>query len=70
VFQFSSRSDVANKHYLGGRPGAKIKELVCRSTVWQLAYEARKPGVRTWWSKDDKRQQLLAGERGEALASH
>ena len=39
--------------------GAKVKELICRSIPWQLAYEARKPGARTWWSKDAKRGQLL-----------
>jgi NADH dehydrogenase FAD-containing subunit len=69
VFQFSAKNDTANKFYLGGRPGAKLKEFVCKSTVWQLGYEARKPGVRTWWSKDAKRQQLLAAKRGDALAT-
>lgn len=59
VFQFSARNDVANRYYLGGRPGAAVKELVCWSTVKQLAYEARKPGVRSWWVTDDKRQELL-----------
>jgi NADH dehydrogenase FAD-containing subunit len=59
LFQFSHRDDHAIKLYLGGRPGAKLKEFVCRSTVKQLAYEARKPGVRKWWVTDGKRQDLL-----------
>ncbi|WP_329117313.1 NAD(P)/FAD-dependent oxidoreductase [Streptomyces sp. NBC_01353] len=69
VFQVSHKDDTAKKLYLGGRPGAKLKELICRSTVWQLGYEARKPGVRTWWAKDDKRQELLLAKRDEALAT-
>jgi len=59
IFQFSHRNDTAIRLHLGGRLGAKVKELVCRSTVWQLGYEARKPGSHTWWAKDAKRQQLL-----------
>ncbi|GAA4602544.1 FAD-dependent oxidoreductase [Actinoallomurus liliacearum] len=66
IFQFSRRNDTAIRFYLGGRPGAKLKEFVCRSTVWQLGYEARKPGARTWWAKDGKRQGLLQAERAEA----
>ncbi|HKN55741.1 MAG TPA: FAD-dependent oxidoreductase [Amycolatopsis sp.] len=67
VFQVASKDDHAKRYYLGGRPGAKLKEFICRSTVWQLAYEARKPGVRTWWTKDAKRRQLLQAERSAAL---
>ncbi|MEW1930289.1 FAD-dependent oxidoreductase [Streptomyces sp. NPDC088360] len=59
IFQFASRDDTANRYYLAGRPGAKVKEIICRSIAWQLAYEARKPGKRTWWTKDAKRPQLL-----------
>ncbi|MGW0250258.1 NAD(P)/FAD-dependent oxidoreductase [Nocardia goodfellowii] len=66
VFQFSSKDDRANKRYLGGRPGALLKEAVCWSTVRQLSYEARKPGVRTWWSKDPKRRELLRAAATEA----
>ncbi|MGW3653187.1 NAD(P)/FAD-dependent oxidoreductase [Streptomyces sp. NPDC000878] len=59
IFQLMTKDDTAKKYYLGGRPGAKTKELICRSIPWQLSYEARKPGVRTWWSKDARRGQLL-----------
>ncbi|MEU9862894.1 FAD-dependent oxidoreductase [Streptomyces sp. NPDC047971] len=69
IFQVSHKDDTAKKLYLGGRPGAKLKELICRSTVWQLGYEARKPGVRTWWAKDDKRGERLVAKHGEALAT-
>ncbi len=62
VFQLMGKDDTAKSYYLGGRSGAKIKELICRSIPWQLSYEARKPGVRTWWTKDAKRGQLLRTE--------
>ncbi|MER5196972.1 NAD(P)/FAD-dependent oxidoreductase [Streptomyces sp. NPDC002755] len=66
VFQFARRNDLAISLYLGGRLGGRLKEFVCRSTVWQLAYEARKPGARTWWVKDGKRRHLLRAQHGEA----
>jgi len=65
IFQFSHRNDAAISVYLGGRPGAKLKEIVCKSTVWQLTYEARKPGKHTWWTKDGKRQQLLQAKHDQ-----
>jgi NADH dehydrogenase len=69
VLQLTARDDTAKKYYLGGRPGAKIKELICKGIPWQLSYEARKPGVRTWWMKDAKRKELLRAKRGEAPAT-
>ncbi|MFD0290735.1 NAD(P)/FAD-dependent oxidoreductase [Streptomyces sp. NPDC127118] len=45
-FQFASMDDRANPLYLGGRPGAKLKEIVCRATVKQLVNEARKGAPR------------------------
>ncbi|MFE7109287.1 NAD(P)/FAD-dependent oxidoreductase [Streptomyces sp. NPDC057575] len=46
IFQFASMDDHANPLYLGGRPGAKLKEIVCKATVKQLVNEARKSGPR------------------------
>jgi NADH dehydrogenase FAD-containing subunit len=70
IFQFAHRNDTATRLHLGGRPGAKLKELICRGTVTQLADEARKPGSLHWaWAKDGKRQQLLQATRGEAMAT-
>ncbi|MEU9303999.1 FAD-dependent oxidoreductase [Streptomyces sp. NPDC048269] len=69
VLQLTRRDDTAKGYYLGGRPGAKVKELICKGIPWQLSYEARKPGSRTWWAKDDKRRQLLRAERAEAPAT-
>lgn len=63
VLQFTGRDDTGKKYYLGGRPAAKIKELICKGIPWQLAYEARKPGAREWWAKDATRGQRLAARR-------
>lgn len=68
IFQFAHKDDTAKRLYLGGRPGAKLKEFVCKHTIKQLADEARKPGSHTW-AKDDERQQLLGATRGEAHAN-
>ena len=69
IFQVARRNDAAIRLYLGGWPGAELKERICRYTVKQLVYEARKPGSRNPWIKDDKRQQLLQAKRGEPLAT-
>jgi NADH dehydrogenase len=70
LFQFAHRDDTAIRLRVGGRPGAWLKEFVCRSTVKQLAYEARKPGARKWWVKDEKRRELLRAQRGEEATTH
>jgi NADH dehydrogenase len=59
IFQFATTDDTAKSYHLGGRPGAKLKELVCKHTIKHLVTEARKPGSLTW-VKDDHRQELLA----------
>jgi len=59
IFQFAGRDDTAGRSYLGGRPGAKLKEFICKSIVWQLRYEARHPGALNGWAKDPKRRQLV-----------
>ncbi|WP_330285937.1 NAD(P)/FAD-dependent oxidoreductase [Streptomyces sp. NBC_00576] len=69
IFQLMGKDDTAKWHYLGGRSGAKIKELICRSIPWQLSYEARKPGARTWWTKDAKRSRLLQAKPEQERAT-
>ncbi|NUT52504.1 MAG: FAD-dependent oxidoreductase, partial [Saccharothrix sp.] len=62
IFQFAAKDDTAIRYHLGGRPAAKLKELVCRHTLKHLADEAREPGSLTW-VKDDRRQERLRGRR-------
>lgn len=44
LVNFARRDDSAVAARVRGVPAAKIKELVCRSTVWALSMEARRPG--------------------------
>jgi len=67
IFQFAATDDTAIGFYVGGRPGAKLKEFVCAHTVKHLADEARKPGSLTW-VKDDRRQELLRVRHGRGAA--
>lgn len=67
VFQFAHRNDVAMPFHIGGRSGAKLKQLICWGTVTQLTDEARKPGSLSWaWAKDNRREQLLRAGRHKA----
>lgn len=67
VLQLTRRNDAATRHHLGGRPGATIKEAICRSTLWLLSHEARRPGAHNLWSRDRTRRLLVAAGRGEPL---
>jgi NADH:ubiquinone reductase (H+-translocating) len=69
VFQVAHGNDAARGLYVGGRPGAMLKESFCKGAMKRMAGEARKPGSFKWWAKDKKRQQLLQANRGEALAT-
>lgn len=67
IFQFSRRDDTARGLYIGGWLAARIKEFVCKGTIWQLAFEARNPGSVRYpsWMQDDKRQQRLHAGRNQ-----
>ncbi|MFE5294411.1 NAD(P)/FAD-dependent oxidoreductase [Isoptericola sp. NPDC056618] len=74
LFQFANRGDVPVRAFLGGRVGARagawLKELVCRSTVLQLTWEARRPGVLRYPSfvGDPRRAAALRDRRQETVA--
>ncbi|MET7466804.1 FAD-dependent oxidoreductase [Nonomuraea sp. NPDC005501] len=59
IFQFARKDDTAIRFYVGGGPGARLKEFVVAHTVKQLADEARKPGARVLKAKDNARQQRV-----------
>ncbi|MET9885239.1 FAD-dependent oxidoreductase [Streptomyces sp. NPDC006430] len=71
IFQFAHRYDVALGFHIDGRPGARIKEFICRSIVKYLADEAGKPGSYGLHRVPGgaKRQQLLQAKRGGAPAT-
>ncbi|MDX3458359.1 FAD-dependent oxidoreductase [Streptomyces sp. ME02-8801-2C] len=66
MFQFAHKDDTAKRLHIGGRTGAKVKELVCRLTVKQLVNEARKPGSHTWARGEQGRRLLRAQHRETA----
>ncbi len=48
VRQLAGKDDRPVKAYIGGRPGAAIKELTCKLGVSKIRREARKPGSLIW----------------------
>ena len=46
--QISYTDDTPTRFYIGGRAAARIKEFICRGTVWSIAREGRKPGSYYW----------------------
>jgi NADH:ubiquinone reductase (H+-translocating) len=54
TLQFTRKDDTAVNVYIGGRVTAKLKEVVCKGTLWALRREARKPGS-TFWLKGGPR---------------
>ncbi|MEU4677859.1 FAD-dependent oxidoreductase [Micromonospora sp. NPDC023737] len=67
IIQYARKNDTATGVYFqGGRPIAMMKEAVCKSTVWQLRQEARRPGSFNLWFKDRQRQELRRAKAGEA----
>ncbi|GIF96367.1 NAD(P)/FAD-dependent oxidoreductase [Catellatospora citrea] len=70
VVQYAKKDDTVTKVYLlGGKPMAMLKEGVCKSTVWQMTHEARKPGSLNLWFKDPGRRAALRVKAGEARAA-
>ncbi|MGW8568459.1 NAD(P)/FAD-dependent oxidoreductase [Isoptericola sp. NPDC055881] len=72
LFQFAGRDDVPVRVFLGGRLGARagawLKELVCRSTVQGLTWEARRPGIMRYPSfvGDPRRREAVGARRAAA----
>ncbi|WP_406864368.1 FAD-dependent oxidoreductase [Streptomyces sp. HUAS MG47] len=64
LFQVAGKDDTPKGYFLGGSPGAKLKEFICKETVKQLADEARRPGAYNRHKKSDsegkRRRELLA----------
>jgi NADH dehydrogenase len=48
TIQWARKDDTPVNYYTGGRIGAAIKETVCRTTLWAIRREARKPGTAFW----------------------
>ncbi|MEU2389552.1 FAD-dependent oxidoreductase [Streptomyces sp. NPDC007369] len=55
VFQLAHKNDTAMRLYVGGRAGAKLKELSSSLSVKHLTDEAREPGTHSWPTGDKRR---------------
>ena len=69
IVQFGSKQDVANRFYVGGRLGAKIKNTSFPGLVKELAHEGHEPGSYSWRMKNPKRQEQVAAVREGAPAA-
>lgn len=65
IFQLAHKDDVAMRLYVGGRAGAKLKELSCAFSVKHLVHEARKPGSHSWPKDGKHRPRLLRAKLGD-----
>ncbi|MCM1948732.1 FAD-dependent oxidoreductase [Streptomyces sp. G2] len=59
IFQIAHKDDRAMRIYVGGRAGAKLKELACTLSVKHLTEEAREPGAHSWPKDGGHRPRLL-----------
>jgi NADH dehydrogenase len=48
TIQWARFDDTAVNFFTAGRAGAAIKEAICKTTVWAIRREARKPGSFFW----------------------
>jgi NADH dehydrogenase len=48
IVQFGHKDDTTVNLYISGRLAARLKETICKGTVWSLRREGRKPGSSIW----------------------
>lgn len=48
TIQLARRDDTPVKAFVGGRLAAKVKEAICKATVWGIRREGTKPGSYRW----------------------
>lgn len=66
ILQFAHLDDRPVNVSVTGRPVAWIKEAVCRSTLWSLRREARRPGSAIWFKGGSRVEPpVLATSRAE-----
>ncbi|WP_127505381.1 NAD(P)/FAD-dependent oxidoreductase [Actinoplanes solisilvae] len=66
VVQVARKDDTVTKaFYEGTKSMATLKEGVCKSTIWQLKLEARRPGSINLWFKDRSRAETVRRAKTE-----
>ena len=69
IVQLASRQDSANRFYIGGRLGAKIKNTSFPGLVKELAHEGHEPGSYSWRIKNPKRQEQVDAASDRSLVA-
>lgn len=59
TIQIARKDDSSTNYYIGGRVGAKLKEAICKGTLWGIRRTARKPSA-VFVMKGGKRAERLA----------
>jgi NADH dehydrogenase len=57
ILQLGHKNDTPVNIFVSGRLGARIKEVICKGTVWGQRREARKPGSSFWFKGGPRPQQ-------------
>jgi NADH:ubiquinone reductase (H+-translocating) len=69
TIQVARRDDSPTGVVISGRMGARIKEAICKGTVWGIRREARKPGSTVWLkagprATGDRRERTSGDQQG------
>jgi len=63
IRQLARKDDAAVNIYIGGRMGARIKEVTCKIAVGKIRREARKPGSLIWPKGGPRPEQPVSAAR-------
>jgi NADH dehydrogenase len=63
ILQFSRQDDTPVNYYIRGRLTARVKEAVCKGTLWGLRREARKPGSTFWFKGGPRPEQPVFAKK-------
>lgn len=68
IRQLARKDDAAVNLYIGGRMGARIKEMTCKVAVGKIRREARKPGSLIWPKGGPRPEQPVSAAQAVASA--
>jgi NADH:ubiquinone reductase (H+-translocating) len=57
ILQLGHKDDTPVNIFVSGRLGARIKEVICKGTLWGQRREARKPGSSFWFKGGPRPEQ-------------
>ncbi|WP_006245398.1 NAD(P)/FAD-dependent oxidoreductase [Mycolicibacterium tusciae] len=63
ILQLGRMDDTAVNFYFSGRLTAKVKEAICKGTLWGMRREARKPGSTFWFKGGPRPEQPVVAPK-------